>query len=130
MPRSSLLLLVAGTIAGGCSRDAPLVAPRMEAADAIAAPSRSVAASAAAMTAEDGTIDDALGRLVPSLDVDAAALRHALLKLKAKRDDETVRNEVVRMLDLLASKLPAAYLADLDALRLDLGVPTNGHQRS
>jgi hypothetical protein len=119
------LLLVAGAIAGGCSRDAPLVAPRTEASDTIATPSRSVAATAAATRVDDGTIGDALGRLVPSLDVDAAALRNALLKLRAKRDDETVRNEVVRMLDLLASKLPASCLADLDALRLDLGVPTN-----
>jgi len=124
MPRSSLLLLVAGAIAGGCSRDAPLVAPSMEAADAIAGPSRSVAASAADMTLEDGAIDDALGRLLPSLDVDAGALRNVLLKLKARRNDETVRDELVRMLDLLAAKLPASYLADLDALRLDIGVPT------
>jgi hypothetical protein len=124
MPRCSLLLLVAGAIAGGCSRDAPLVAPRLEAVDAIVTPSPSLAASPADPTGGEGAIDDALGRLIPSLDADAAALGNTLLKLKAKRGDEATRNDVARLLELLASRLPASSRADLDALRLDLGVPT------
>src|SRR3954465_14162548 len=66
MPRCSLLLLVAGAIAGGCARAAPLVAPRLEAVDAIVTPSPSLAASPADPTGGEGAIDDALGRLIPS----------------------------------------------------------------
>ena len=79
-----------------------------------------VAVSAAELTADD--IDDALGRLLPSLGDYGAALKSPLLNLKSNRSDQAARNELRRLLDLLDATLPESDRADLDALRLELGV--------
>lgn len=121
MPKCSMLLLVAGAIAGGCSRDAPLVAPQIGDVDAIVAPSRDVSSSAVDLSAD--VIDEALIRLVPALGEHGTAVRSTLLKLKTDRSDKATRNELRRVLDVLDSTLPAQYRADLDALRLELDVP-------
>jgi hypothetical protein len=109
MPRRFMLLLAACAI-GGCSRDAPMMAPPAEPLDDVFA-----VASAEA-------IEDVLVRLVPTLGEDGAALRITLLKLKAKPGDRGTRAELNAAIDRLAATLSETYRADLDAIRLDLEV--------
>jgi hypothetical protein len=118
-----MLVLAAGAIAGGCSRDGPLVAPQAEAANAIVTPAAPLAISAGDASAD--ALDDALSRLLPALGDHGTVLRNTLLRLTGNRSDKTARDDVRRVLDLLTTTLPAPYSADLDALRLELGVATN-----
>lgn len=121
MRKRSMLSFAVVAIVGGCSRDAPFVAPQIEAVDAIVAPSVAVVSS---VTDSADPVDDALGRLVPALDEHGTALRNLLLRMRANRSDRAALNELAGALDSLPSKLPARYGADLDALRLELGVAT------
>ena len=118
--RGRSLLLVVGVIAGGCSRDAPTAVPEVVPERVDGAMQAALAVSSADLTAD--AIDDALGRLLPSLGAYGAALKPALLKLEANSSDQAARKELRRRADLLSATLPAAYRADLDALRLQLGV--------
>ena len=120
MPKCSMLLLAAAAIVSACTRDAPLVAPIMEALDAKV--TRSVALDSSAFDQDAGAIEDALARLLPALDEHGATLRSTLLTLSANRGSRTARHDLDVLLARLASTLPEQYLADLDALRLDLGV--------
>ena len=121
MSRCYALLLVAAVIAGGCSRDAPLVAPGLGAASDVA---RSVALTQPAVEPSADAVDDALGRLLPALEGHGSALKSALLKLKADRGSQAARDEANRVIDQLAATLTASHHADLDALRLELGMTT------
>jgi hypothetical protein len=122
----SMLLLVAGVIAGGCSHDAPTAASEVmsevQSERVVGAMLAVVAVSPAELTAD--AIDGALGRLLPSLGDYGAALKSPLLKLKANGSDQAARNDLRRLLEQLDATLPAAYRADLDALRLELSVST------
>jgi hypothetical protein len=44
--------------------------------------------------------------------------------LEANRNDHAARNELPRLLDLLAATLPVSHRTDSDALRLELGIST------
>ena len=120
----SMLLLAAGVIASGCSQDAPTAAPEVVpevvTEREVGATQAALAVSAVELTADD--VDDALGRLLPSLGDYGAALKSPLLKLKTNRSDQAARHELRRLVELLDATLPAACRADLDALRLELGV--------
>ena len=122
MPKRSIVLLAAGAIAGGCSRDAPLMAPQIDSVDPVVAPSLNKLPELDSSTV---AVESALGRLVPALEEHGAAVRAALLKLETNRSDAAARNELSRVLDLLDSTLPEQYHADLDALRLELDVPVS-----
>lgn len=115
----SMLLLVAA-VAGGCSRDAPIVGPDLEPTASIVA-SVSPAASVASDDSNPGDIDDTLTRLLPALGERAPGLRDALLHLQAHPKDERARTAVQRAIDAIAVTLTDEYRPDLDALRLDLG---------
>lgn len=120
MPKRSMLLLAAAAIAGGCTRDAPLVAPPIEAVDAKVTPKVGLASSA--RDEDVDAIEDALARLVPALDDHSGVLRTTLLKLNANKNNRAARQDLDDLLDQLTSTLPPQYRADLDALRLELGV--------
>lgn len=115
-----MLWLVAGVVAGGCTRDAPTVAPT--AGDAAVESQAALVATDDAPAAD--AIDDALDRLLPALGGDGAALRGPLLRLRARRGDPAAREDVQRLLDRLDATLPEARAPDLDALRLALGAAT------
>lgn len=121
MPRRSmlLLLLVAGAIAGGCTRDGPLVAPEPEAVKALAVPA-AAAAAPDPLTAD--AVDDALTRLVPALGSWGVPLGEVLQRLQARRNDKTAKADLQRAVEALAQVLPDAHRPDLDALRLELGL--------
>jgi hypothetical protein len=131
MRGSSMLLLVAGVIAGGCSADATTAPPKLvsEATpEAVSTPVTGALQAAVAVAPEEPTadaIDGALGRLLPSLGDDGVSLRRPLMTLKANRNDVAARTDLRRLLDQLDAAAPATYRADLDALRLELGVPKN-----
>jgi hypothetical protein len=126
-----MLLLVAGVIAGGCSADAPTAPPEIvsEATpEAVSTPATGALQAPVAVTSGELTvdaIDGALGRLLPSLGDDGVSLKLPLMKLKATRSDQAARTDLRRLLDQLDAAAPAAYRADLDALRLELDVPKN-----
>jgi hypothetical protein len=115
-----MLLLVAGTIAGGCSRDAPLVAPELE----LTASGEAAALAAAPAGVRGSEVDDALRRLVPALGPSATPLRAVLLRLQANRNDQAARADLQRAFDAIASALPEEFRPDFDALRLELGTDT------
>ena len=115
MSRPMLVLLIAGVVAGGCSRDAPPLAPQAVAVEVIAAP-------AVAQLTPEVQVDDALARLLPALGERGAALQGPLLRLQARPKDRAALAAVQRALDALAPTLPSEFLPDLDALRLELGI--------
>ena len=115
MPRRSLLLLTAGVLAGGCSRDGPLVAPEMGSIEP-------VDAVAASLTLLPDDIEDVLNRLLPAIGPRGAALNGPLLRLQAKPKDKAALADLQRTLDALTPSLPEEARADADALRLQLGL--------
>lgn len=135
MSRRTMMLLAAGAIAGGCSRDGPLVPPQAETEEsAVVArqlePDEASAARSPAPTPVVAdpivvAVDDALSRLLPALGDYGTALRTKLLVLKANRSDKATLDDLRRALNLLASTIPAPYRGDLDAMRLELGGVTN-----
>ena len=118
MPRRSMLLLVAGTIAGGCSRDAPFVAPEFVPTASGEAPL--LAAGPANVHASE--VDDAMRRLVPALGPAGTSLRAVLVRFQANRNDPAALADLERALDAIASTLADEHRPDFDALRLELGV--------
>lgn len=119
MTRRSMRLLAVGIVVGGCSRDAPIVAPNIEAAEAMVAP-------AIAGVTNGGTrpvaaaIDDALQRLVPSLGARGIPLRAPLLELQKHAVSPSAWGGLRRALEAIEPTLTAEYRPDLDALRLHL----------
>lgn len=120
MPRRGMLLLVAGVLAGGCSRDAPVAAPEVDAVEAVALPQATDAARSSEATAEASA--DAVARLLPALGAHGTALRAPLLRLGANRGDRAARDELTRLLERLDATVPEDRRADLDALRLQVDV--------
>ena len=118
MPRRSLLLLTAGMMAGGCSRDAP-VAPDFTDAEASVARTKAHGAKAEDRPVAD-PFDDALQRLVPSLGAYGTALRAPLLALQAQPSATTAWTGLSQALDAITPTLPEEHRPDLDALRLQL----------
>jgi hypothetical protein len=114
MSRRLLVPMIAGVVAVGCSRDAPL-APEPISVNA-AAP------AAIAQVAVDDPVEDALTRLLPALGPRAAALQGPLLRLQARPKDRAAQAAVQRALDALAPTLQSEFLPDLDAIRLQLGI--------
>ena len=119
MTRRSMLLLAVGMVVGGCSRDAPIVAPDIEAVEAMVAQARTVEAKGKDGLGADA-IDDALQRLIPSLDNYGLPLRAPLLALQTRPGDQSAWDALRRALEAIAPKLPEEYRPDLDALRLQL----------
>jgi hypothetical protein len=115
MSRTLLVPLIAGVVAGGCSRDAPPLAPDPASIEVV------VAHAVAQVTMAD-QVDDALTRLLPALGPRGAALQGPLLRLQARPKDRAALAEVERALDALAPTMPSEYWPDLDALRLELGI--------
>jgi len=117
-------LLAAGTLVGGCSRDAPLTGPETTPELAIVVPSAALAAPQAGVSnAEAGdAIDDARTRLVGALGTRGRVLAATLLRLQERRQDDAAWADVTRAIEALSSTLPDEYHADLDALRLQLGI--------
>ena len=117
MTRRSMLLLAVVMVAGGCSRDAPIVAPDFIAADVMVAQARS-----AETKDKDGlvadAIDDALQRLIPSLANYGIPLRAPLLALQTRATDQSAWDGLQRALEAIAPTLPEEYRPDLDALRV------------
>jgi hypothetical protein len=113
-----LLLVIAGAAVSGCSRDGPF-APQVVGAEEVAA------AAVVAQVARNDDVDvaDVLSRLQPALGAPGAPLRGTLLQLQARPNDRTAMAAVARALDALAPTLSAEFLPDLDALRLELGIP-------
>jgi hypothetical protein len=108
-------------IAGGCSRDVPLVSPDFE------SPETGVVVSSATLAkAKDRPVDDAvaavLERLVPSLDDYGIPLRTPLLALQSRPNDRAAWDALLRTLETTEARLPQEYRPDLDALRLELDV--------
>ena len=118
MLRRSMLLLIAGAMSGGCSRDGPVMGPVLEATDV------AVVANAQAADAEINAdaIDDALQRLVPALGERGNLLRIPLLRLQSRRTDRAALGDLRRAYDAVGPTLPAAYRPDFDALGLELGL--------
>lgn len=119
MPRRTMQLLVAGILAGGCSRDAPLVAPDLESAEATVASPGPLAAKDKKLPVAD-VVDDALQRLVPSLGDYGIPLRAPLLALQARPSDPAAWAALRRALEAIGSTVPEQYQPDLDALDLEL----------
>ena len=117
MSRRLLVPLIAGVVAVGCSRDAPL-APEPISVDA-AVPA---AIAQVAQVTVDDPVEDALTRLLPALGPSGAALQGPLLRLQARPKDRAAQTAVQRALDALAPTMPSEFLPDLDALRLQLGI--------
>lgn len=134
LPGRTTLLLFMGVAAQGCSRDAPPMAPQLHPDARVAAPAAatvSPAPDSTSATASDrspvgpalSAAGDALQRLIPAIGARGAALRVSLLRLEARSDDPVALDDLRRALDALGTTLPAEHSADLDALRLQLGVP-------
>ena len=119
MWRRSMLLLAAGAIAGGCSRDAPLMAPDLESAEVTVAPPNALAAKAKDRPVADA-IDDAVQRLLPSVGDYGIPLRAPLLALQTRPSDPSAWDALQRALEAIARTLPEEHRPDLDALRLEL----------
>jgi len=117
MSRPLLVLLAAGVTASGCSRDGP-VAPEIVAIQEVAA-----AAPAVVQAARVSDVDDALARVLPALGAPGTPLRGALLQLQARPNSRDALAAVERALDGLASTVSPEFRPDLDALRLELGIP-------
>lgn len=117
MSRPLLLLLAAGVTASGCSRDGP-VAPEVVAIEDVAA-----VAPAVVQAARISDVDDALTRLLPALGAMGTPLRGAVLQLQARPNSRDALAAVERALDELASTVSQEFRPDLDALRLELGIP-------
>ena len=115
MSRPSLVLLIAGFVASGCSRDAPPLAPDPVVAGV-------VDASAVAQVTLADQVNDALKRLLPALGARSASLQGPLLRLHARPKDRAALTEVQRAVDALAPTLPPDVWPDVDALRLELGL--------
>jgi len=114
-----MLLLVVGAIAGGCSRDGPLVAPEIGTVEALEAPA-AAAAAPDPLTAD--AVDDALTRLAPALGSWGVPLSEALARLQARRNDKSAQADLKRAVEAVALVLPDTYRPDFDALRLELGL--------
>ena len=117
MSRPLLVLLIASVAASGCSRDAPPLAPEPAAVELI------TAAPAIAQRLPNDDVDDALARLEPALGRPGSPLRGALLRLQAQPNDRAALTAVQQTLDALAVSISEEFLPDLDALRLQLGIP-------
>jgi len=118
MLRRSILFVVVGAIAGGCSRDAPPTGPDLELAAQPRSPAGVNLLVSATSGGSAGLIDDALRRLVPALGSTGDALRSPLLRLQKRPSDATALADLRRALDAAQRSAPAAYQADLSALRL------------
>lgn len=119
MRRRTTLLLVAGTIAGGCSRDAPITAPDLDPAEAMVVPPAAVAAKVKG-SSTTVAIDDALGRLLPSLGDYGIPLRTPLLALQKRPGDAAAWDALRRAIAAIGATLPEKHQADLEALSLGL----------
>ena len=119
MWRRSMLLLAAGAIAGGCTRDAPLAVPDLESAEATLAPPTALAAKSKDRPVADA-IDDALQRLLPSVGDYGIPLRAPLLAFQTRPSDLSAWDALGRALEAVARTLPEENRPDLDALRLEL----------
>ncbi|HZI29977.1 MAG TPA: hypothetical protein VFD64_17530 [Gemmatimonadaceae bacterium] len=120
MRRSSVLFVAVGMVAAGCSRDAPIVAPDIEVAEAMVAQAKAVETTDKDRLVADA-IDDALERLIPSLDNYGIPLRAPLIALQTRASDPSAWDALGRALKAITPTLPEEYRPDLDALRLQLG---------
>ncbi|MDF1504625.1 hypothetical protein PYV61_16835 [Roseisolibacter sp. H3M3-2] len=116
--------------AAGCDGSAPLAPGDAPASDRLADVAHLVDVSSA-RASPDAALDDAQARLVPALGARGAALRGALARLQAAPDARlrvVATREVVLALDELHRSAPAALLADVAALRLDLEATLTGRE--
>jgi hypothetical protein len=118
-PSSLKVAAIACMIAGGCSRDAPLVSPSFE------SPETAVVVSSVTLAkAKDRPVDDAvaavLERLVPAFADYGIPFRTPLLALQSRPNDRAAWDALLRNLETTKATLPQEYRPDLDALRLEL----------
>ena len=113
-------LLVAGAIAGGCTRDAPLVAPDLESTVVTVAPPSALAAKS-----KDGPVADAISDALQQDVAGARRLRDPAAGSAARVPDAAERDPSAwdalrRALEATAPKVPEENRPDLDALRFEL----------